>query len=113
MKKKPATAGLAIVFAAAALVSTGTGAAQAKNNCWVLGAVAAGSFVAGAVIGSTLSEPRYYAPPPAYAEPASVYYVGPAPWTAEWYRYCSTRYRTFNPDSGYYLYRPGQARFCQ
>jgi len=34
------------------------------------------------------------------------------PWSPEWYRYCSQRYRSFNPETGTYFIRPGVERFC-
>lgn len=37
----------------------------------------------------------------------------PRPWTAAWVDYCSSKYRTFNPDTGYYFYEPGKQRFCR
>ena len=39
--------------------------------------------------------------------------AAPEPWSAAWYDYCSSRYRTFNPDTGYYFYKPGKRRFCR
>jgi hypothetical protein len=45
--------------------------------------------------------------------PQPVYRGGYEPWTPEWYRYCSQRYRSFNPKTGYYKTSSGQQRFCQ
>jgi len=35
------------------------------------------------------------------------------PWSQEWYRYCTQKYRSFNPDTGYYTTYSGRQRFCQ
>ncbi len=42
-----------------------------------------------------------------------VRYYHPEPWTPEWYDYCSARYRSFNPDTGYYRTYSGRYRFCR
>jgi hypothetical protein len=95
-------------------------------------AVAAGvlGLAAGAIIGGALSQPRYhggYYEPDYYYEPAPVYvapapvYVQPAPvysyareaWTPDWYAYCEGRYRSFNPQTGYFLGYDGQYHFCR
>ncbi|MCT4656543.1 MAG: BA14K family protein [Cohaesibacter sp.] len=41
------------------------------------------------------------------------HYGRPAPWTAAWYDYCSARYRSFNPRTGYFITYSGRARFCR
>ncbi|WP_244327915.1 BA14K family protein [Roseibium sp. RKSG952] len=90
------------------------------RNGWNTGAAIAGGFAAGAIVGSALAAPRYaappprynYAPPPRYVAPAPVYYR-PQPWTPAWYQYCSGKYRSFNPNTGYYLAYSGNYRFCQ
>lgn len=78
-----------------------------KNNAGA--AVAAGiiGLAAGAILGSALSKPqqREYIDPPV---PAGGY----EPWSPAWYRYCRAKYRSFNPDTGYYLAYSGQYRFC-
>lgn len=35
-----------------------------------------------------------------------------APWSREWYRYCTMRYRSFDPASGTYITYRGEERFC-
>jgi hypothetical protein len=70
-------------------------------------------FGIGAIVGSALTPREVYVappPPPAYYGPAS---YGPEPWTPEWYNYCTYRYRSFNPDTGYFIGFDGIARFCQ
>ncbi len=42
-----------------------------------------------------------------------VYRYHPKPWTPEWYDYCSAKYRSFNPETGYYLSYSGVYRFCR
>ncbi len=37
----------------------------------------------------------------------------PRPWTPEWYDYCAARYRSFNPETGYYRTYSGRYRFCR
>ena len=65
----------------------------------------------GAIVGSVLT-PRevYVAPPPAYYGPVA---YGPPAWTPEWYSYCSYRYRSFNPSTGYFVGYDGFPHFCQ
>ena len=49
-------------------------------------------------------------PPPAYYGPVS---YGPPPWTPDWYAYCATRYRSFDPGTGYFMGYDGRPYFCQ
>jgi BA14K-like protein len=62
------------------------------------------------------------APAPAYGmtAPSQVYGItapaaaaGHQPWSAEWYRYCRDRYRTFNPSTGTFGGHDGQLHFCR
>ena len=55
---------------------------------------------------------RYRSAPVYYSQP-KVYYKRPKAWSRSWYRYCSKRYRTFNPRTGYYFYKPGRKRLCR
>ncbi|WP_190233568.1 MULTISPECIES: BA14K family protein [unclassified Rhizobium] len=68
-------------------------------------------------------EPDYYEPAPVYRAPARrVYaeeprYYAPVrtavePWTPQWERYCSYRYRSFDPRSGTYIGYDGRSHFC-
>jgi hypothetical protein len=71
-------------------------------------------FGIGAIVGSALAPREVYVvpppPPPAYYGPVS---YGPPPWSPEWYSYCSSRYRSFNPRTGYFMGYDGQPYFCQ
>ena len=76
-------------------------------------------FGVGAVLGGALSGP-YYGPNYYYRPAPRVYYrrapvVGTyrlTPWTPEWYAYCESRYRSFNPRTGYFLGYDGDHHFC-
>ena len=35
------------------------------------------------------------------------------PWSRDWFRYCSNRYRSFNPDTGTYRGFDGLNHFCK
>ena len=37
----------------------------------------------------------------------------PPAWSQQWYQYCSQRYRTFNPNTGYYVAKGGKQTFCR
>ncbi|MXN63487.1 BA14K family protein [Stappia sp. GBMRC 2046] len=90
-------------------------------------AVAAGviGLAAGAILGSALSQPREYIDPPrpVYAPPRGPAYgnyggpvvvdYSPRPWTPEWYRYCSGKYRSFEPETGLYTTYSGVRKLCQ
>ena len=73
-------------------------------------AMIAGLFglAAGAVIGGALSQSGSAAPAPAYSGQAPVYSGSP-----EWYQYCASRYRSFNPQTGMYRGYDGQLRPCR
>lgn len=121
--KTTAVAGLVLALGAAALPAAANAGGYRHNH----GAAAAAGlfgFAAGAVVGSTLSTPRYYAPRPYYAprtyyaprpyyDPSPVYYAKPAPWSPAWYRYCSAKHRSFNPNTGYFLGYDGRHHFCR
>jgi hypothetical protein len=72
----------------------------------------------GVAIGSALAAP-YAPPPPVYVAPPPPPVVyepvayGPRPWTPEWYSYCSARYGSFDPDSGYFIGYDGGEYFCR
>lgn len=90
-------------------------------------ALAAGvvGLAAGALIAGALSAPR-----PAYADDGYIYddgyydqprYVQRAPvrvryamepWTREWFRYCSDRYRSFDARTGTFTGYDGRQHFC-
>ena len=76
-------------------------------------AVAAGiiGLGVGALIGSALTPRTVYVPPPPprYAPVA----YGPQPWSPDWYSYCYSRYRTFNPNSGTFVGYDGYEHFCR
>lgn len=103
IKKMTAAAALAGLTVAAAATTTST-PAQANE------AVAAGiGFVAGAIVGNAVSQPRVYHTAPRTV----VVHGGLQPWTPAWYSYCSQRYRSFNPNTGYFLAYSGNYVFCQ
>jgi hypothetical protein len=89
-------------------------------------ALAAGIFglAAGAIIGSALAQPRYprhyYGGPayaPAYGAPAPVYaapiYGAPPVGSPDWYAYCASKYRSFDPTDGTFQPYNGPRRLCQ
>lgn len=66
----------------------------------------------GTIIGSTLNQPRYYRP----HYRSKVYYnrgYRPAPWSRAWYRYCSAKYRSFDPYSGTFQPYHGPRKLCR
>ena len=50
------------------------------------------------------------APSPVYGGPV---YGSPEPWTDEWYDYCHSKYRSFNPDTGMFLAYSGEYKLCR
>jgi hypothetical protein len=127
---------------AAALTLSAIGEASARDrhwhhhghdDAWVGGAVglATGLIVGSAIAnsGPVYEERRYidppYEPAPVYRAPRRVYvepgyapyYARPVragiePWSPQWERYCSYRYRTFDPRSGTYIGNDGRSHFC-
>ena len=77
-------------------------AAGGRNAAFAVGAIAG---LAVGAIATHNARHHHYAPRP--------YYGRPAPWTAAWYDYCSARYRSFNPHTGYFITYSGRARFCR
>lgn len=120
---KSIAAGLALTVAAVSMV----GSAEARhrrhhNNHGDAFAAGVFGFAAGAILSGAFAQPRYYyqprrvyvaPPPPVLYSPAPVYYARPEPWTSEWYSNCSSRYRSFNPQTGYFLGFDGNYHFCQ
>ena len=112
------------VFRVVALVAAVSIAALATSqpaDAGRRGGAAIAGFAVGAIVGSALARP-YYAPPPVYyapppprvyyAPPPRVYYA-PPPWTPDWYAYCASKYRSFDPRSGTYQPYYGPRRFCR
>jgi len=86
---------------------------------WGWGPAIAGGLLAGAVIGSALAAPYYYAPRPYYYPYyPRPYYYAPAP--AGYYTpaqpdavtYCMHRFRSYNPRTGTYLGTDGYRHPC-
>jgi len=74
----------------------------------------AGGFVAGALLGSALTAPRYYG---YYG--GSPYYYGGGPYYSDVYaaspdseEYCMQRFRSYDPRSGTYMGYDGQRHPC-
>ena len=56
----------------------------------------------------------YPAAPRRYYDPEVITYdEGLEPWSRDWFRYCSDRYRSFNPETGTYRGYDGRNHFCQ
>ena len=76
-------------------------------------ALAAGiiGFGVGAIVATALAPREVYVapPPPRYAPVA----YGPQPWSPDWYSYCYSRYRSFNPNTGTFVGYDGYERFCR
>ncbi|WP_346910570.1 BA14K family protein [uncultured Roseibium sp.] len=108
-KKIAKTTTIATALAASVLVSVGATTASAgggyhgpkkhHGHHWKHGH----RWYPGVFVGPFYSGPRYGAP---------VYYR-PAPWTPQWYRYCSSKYRSFNPNTGYFVTYSGHRKFCR
>jgi hypothetical protein len=88
-----------------------TAAEAGRGNAWGAGLL---GFGVGAIVGSALTPREVYVvpppPPPAYYGPVA---YGPPPWSPDWYAYCSSRYRSFDPRTGYFVGYDGVPRFCQ
>lgn len=57
----------------------------------------------------------YYQQRPVYRRHRPVrveHYGGLEPWSQSWYRYCSQRYRSFNPETGTFRGYDGRNYFC-
>lgn len=67
----------------------------------------------GAIIGGVIADEHRYPPPPRYSPPLREYrYSFIRPWTPEWYHWCSSRYRSFNPRTGTFIGYDGVRNFC-
>ena len=55
----------------------------------------------------------YPAAPRHYEPEVITYDEGLEPWSRDWYRYCSDRYSSFNPETGNYRGYEGRNHFCQ
>jgi BA14K-like protein len=81
------------------------------GDAWAAGLLGLG---VGAIIGSALTPQTVYVAPPGPPAPAyAPVAYGPPPWTPDWYSYCYSRYRTFNPRTGYFVGYDGVAYFCR
>jgi hypothetical protein len=110
------TNGTLKAIAAAALIGMAaltlpSPAEAGRGSAWGAGLL---GFGVGAIVGSALTPREVYVvpppPPPAYYGPVS---YGPPPWSPDWYDYCSSRYRSFNPRTGYFMGYDGIPHFCQ
>ncbi len=72
----------------------------------------------GQYYGSPRPPQAYGAPPQAYGALPQAYaaprgYGAPPAWSREWYAYCAQRYRSFDPNSGYFIASGGVRKFCR
>jgi hypothetical protein len=86
--------------------------ADARNNTGaIIGGIAAGAIIGGAIANSNRG---YYAPgyapaPGYYAPPPPAYY---APPPGDPVAYCMSRFRSYNPNTGTYVGYDGMERPC-
>jgi hypothetical protein len=79
-----------------------------------------GGFVAGAIVGSALAAPYYYAPgyypyyygPGPYYPAGPAYYGGPAAPAGDAVSYCAHRFHSYDPRTGTYLGLDGVRHPC-
>lgn len=129
-----------LISAAAAAMAVASMSPAAADDHWHHGSgwgYGAAGLATGLIVGSAIaSQPRYvepgyyygdyppppppyyYRPRPVYVAPApaEAYYPGPAydlrPWSPQWMRYCSDRYRTFDGRTGTFVGYDGARHFC-
>ncbi|MDP3525011.1 MAG: BA14K family protein [Hoeflea sp.] len=80
-----------------------------NNDAIALGIIGLG---AAAIIGGAIA--NSHNPQVIYREPHAPRNVGGTfePWTQSWMRYCSNKYRSFNPSTGTYRGYDGRDHFC-
>ena len=96
---------------AASLLVTPTPAAAGSKTGYVIGGIAAGALIGGAIANANRPyyAPGYYAPPPpAYYAPAPAYASPPGDAVA----YCMQRYRSYRPETGTFIGYDGIERPC-
>jgi hypothetical protein len=113
------TTAAAAAFAMAAVTYTPPASAD-SDDAFIAGAA---GFAAGTLLGTATARPRYYAPratyvAPGYVAPAPVYrtravYGARVPGRADWYAYCASKYRSFDPRTGTYLGYDGYRHPCR
>ena len=79
-----------------------------RDNSAAVGILGLG---AGLILGGALANSANAAPPP--PPPPVTYYGSPRAWTPQWRAYCTSRYRSFNPRTGYFLGYDGDYHFCR
>ncbi len=104
-KKALAAAALSLTVVAGTTAATTT---TANANELVAGAI---GFGFGTIVGSALTQAHQPRTVVVHQQPVVVH-GGLQPWTGPWYASCSQRYRSFNPNTGYWLHVSGQYRFC-
>ncbi|MEM6665232.1 MAG: BA14K family protein [Pseudomonadota bacterium] len=77
-------------------------------------AVAAGiaGLAIGAIIAGSNQQRTYHAPRRQYRQ-ANTHYGRPKPYTGEWYRYCASKYRSFDARSGTFMSYSGVRKLCR
>ncbi len=100
---KSVAAAAALAVAAFSLTSFSAEPAKANANDAIIAGAA--GFAVGTLFGNATARPRYVAPAPVYYELV--------PWTPEWYSYCASKYRSFDPRSGTYMGHDGYPHMCQ
>ena len=115
---KSVAAAAALAVAAFSLTSFAAEPAKANANDAIIAGAA--GFAVGTLFGNATARPRYVAPRAIYVPPPRPVYVAPAPvyyelvpWTPEWYSYCASKYRSFDPRSGTYMGYDGYRHMCQ
>ncbi|WP_373235795.1 BA14K family protein [Cohaesibacter celericrescens] len=120
-KKTIAAFALIATIATVALPTSQAQAAGGRNAAFAIGAVT------GLTVGAIAHDVAYrnghrnYRPHRSHYRPHHrpnrhhrVRHSGrPAPWTRAWYRYCETRYRSFNSRTGYFRGYDGRRHFCR
>ncbi|MBU4527207.1 MAG: BA14K family protein [Hoeflea sp.] len=81
-----------------------------NNDALVLGIIGLG---AAAIIGGAIAN-SHNNPQVIYRQPHTPRNAGGAyqPWSQSWMRYCSNKYRSFNPSTGTYRGYDGRDHFC-
>jgi len=104
---------MAAIALAAMLLATPTPADAGSKAGYVIGGIAAGALIGGAIANANRPyyAPGYYAPPPPayYAPPPPAYY---APPPGDAVAYCMQRYRSYRPETGTFIGYDGIERPC-